>query len=59
MKVLVGAGDLDFLADQASQHGGDGGSLAVPHVGVADKGDVGAAEFIPVGFHEAGKVLAA
>ena len=45
MQVAVGGVDGDFLGAEAAQAGGDGGCRRIPHVGVADHGDVGAQFF--------------
>ena len=58
MQVAVGGVDEDLLGAEAAQAGGDGGGFLVPHVGVADHGDIGA-QFVRRGIEEARQVGAA
>ena len=58
MQVAIGAGDGDFLADQTAQRHRDRRMAAAPHVGVADKRQIGG-QLLRIGGHERRQVGAA
>ena len=54
MKIARGAGEDEFIADEAAQHGGDGGRVLVPLARVADEHEI-AFQLFAVGFEKGRK----